>query len=148
MNSIRRACSPQGEPPDPKLKARPKRWVQLRDSSQIFCPYRNCHMSYELCDLTCLSPSVSARVRVLCLVMGIFPGVVLSMAQRGVWRVGGREGQVMPPNNRPVWWAAGLETLMLQPRLRSSHLSSFIPTLITHADITGALKEKCLKSVF
>lgn len=80
--------------------------------------------------------------------MGTVPGVVLSMAQRGLWRVGGREGQAMPPNDCPVWLAAGLEALVLQPRLRPSHLSSFTPTLITHADISGALKEEGLKSVF
>lgn len=54
----------------------------------------------------------------------------------------------MPPNNCPVWLAAGLEALVLQTRLRPSHLSSSIPIFITLADIAGALKEECLKSVF
>lgn len=48
VNSTRRACSPQGEPLDPKLRTRPQRQAQLRASSQTFCLHRSGHMSYEL----------------------------------------------------------------------------------------------------
>lgn len=114
------------------------------------------------CDFTCLSSSlwVPGAGGHCVVVMGIFPGPVLNMAQRYLWKAGrrdgrkegGREGKVMPPNNAnlggPVLLADDLGALALQPRPRVSCLSfsSFTATLITHSNITGALKEEeCLK---
>ena len=95
VNSRWGACSPQGGSPDPRAEDQTQT-VSAQTPVPTFHVLTEVVAHIVSCDFTCLLPSLCQGCGPCISAVGIFPGRVLSVAQRALWKAdrleGGREG--------------------------------------------------------